>query len=343
MRPIPGWDPLRGGLPRQVAPAWVRQLILETPNSPALRTEAIGGNPGTWGAFFEAATRRNATAAGLLRGGEVIANPPCDFALQPGDRALNVVRPSAHASSDYEGAGFRGLTEVAAEGDVVIISDLPGFIAIMLIELASGRSVTRVTVLSPLDVPADLPEGLTVRWVQAPTTSGSGLTEAGGSGARVVFINHDADSHTLMSVLRLEKLTGGTIYTVASYDEPGFDQILLSAGCDFAINEEELAAPVLVQTSTNEGYGLLLEELVSQDPSTHSVVSQKLPAGWTSRSWQEARTHLKTAHEVLALGLIRASDGELHTHPELEDRVSAGDQLLFLAAGGAVDDAVFEG
>jgi hypothetical protein len=190
-------------------------------------------------------------------------------------------------------------------------------------------------VLSPLQPFADLPEGLRVNWHRGPVMSPSGLHAAGADRARVVLIDNDADSHTLMTVLRLEKITGGSVFTVAAYDEPGFDSLLMSAGCDFAINEDELAGPVLVQAGSNNGYGELLEAMISQDGSTQSVFCRVLGEGWSSQPWGDARTMLKQEHGVVALGLISEDGKQLTTWPKRDQAAAPGQRLLFLAQGDA--------
>ena len=50
----------------------------------------------------------------------------------------------------------------------------------------------------------------------------------------MAFVDHEHDGLTLIAVLELERISGGTIFTVAGYREDDFDQQLIKAGCDSA-------------------------------------------------------------------------------------------------------------
>jgi voltage-gated potassium channel Kch len=75
----------------QGAPAWLRQLILETPDSAAMRTRRLAA--GTWGDYFARRANDDEVPVGVLRGEELIPNPGWDFAVQDGDQALLMVGP----------------------------------------------------------------------------------------------------------------------------------------------------------------------------------------------------------------------------------------------------------
>ena len=91
----------------------------------------------------------------------------------------------------------------------------------------------------------------------------------------MAFVDHEHDGLTLITVLELERITGGAIFTVAGYREDDFDQQLLKAGCDFCINTRELTAPLLSQTSAHPGTGVLIESIIFGDPPRERSLSRQ--------------------------------------------------------------------
>ena len=168
-----------------------------------------------------------------------------------------------------------------------------------------------------------------IRWVNASSFSEVGFLEANAAQAKVALCCHNQDSHTLMAVLHLEHLTGGSIFTVSSYKEVGFERSLLQAGCDYCVNANELVAPILSQSATEVGLGSLMEQLISQNDEAQSLFTRTLNSNWQPCSWMETIEKLLQEASYLAVGLITKKQKML-VNPAADVRVEVGDTIIFL-------------
>ncbi len=180
--------------------------------------------------------------------------------------------------------------------------------------------------------PEEVNQGrLEVDWIRECSYSLEAFKLAQASDANVAFVDHEHDGLTLIAVLELERISGGTIFTVASYREDDFDQQLIKAGCDFCINTRELTAPLLSQTSAHPGTGVLIESIISGQPPSERIFSRQFNKKWVPRTWIETLLELKKEYSYLPLGLIRAYDRRMLCNPNNDVMVEPGDTLLFMA------------
>mgnify|MGYP003314466894 FL=1 len=153
--------------------------------------------------------------------------------------------------------------------------------------------------------PEEVNQGrLEVDWIRECSYSLEAFKLAQASDANVAFVNHEHDGLTLIAVLELERISGGTIFTVAGYREDDFDQQLIKAGCDYCINTRELTAPLLSQTSAHPGTGVLIESIISGQPPSERIFSRQFNKKWVPRTWIETLLELKKKYSYIPLGPV---------------------------------------
>ena len=270
---------------------------------------------------------------GLMEGNTVRINPDADFTLFEELRVLALVPPKERPDGDdtTDSIDYQGDAEVAVSGNILICSDNPVFLESILRELSYLENLAEIVVISEVD-PEEVNQGrLEVDWIRECSYSLEAFKLAQASDANVAFVDHEHDGLTLIAVLELERISGGTIFTVASYREDDFDQQLIKAGCDFCINTLELTAPLLSQTSAHPGTGVLIESIISGQPPSERIFSRQFNKKWVPRTWIETLLELKKEYSYLPLGLIRAYDRRMLCNPNNDVMVEPGDTLLFMA------------
>ncbi|MBF0289004.1 MAG: NAD-binding protein [SAR324 cluster bacterium] len=260
------------------------------------------------------------------------ANPKCDMLISPNSKALMLVPPKDKSMIDGKGARLTGLSPILPTGHILICSDQHTFIRRILVELELSGVNEDIVILSKLEPILDLDSQFNIDWVLAKVSSDKGFVEARVKEAKVAFVDHEQDNHTLMEVIRLENLTDGAIFTIASYRVGEIGDRLLEAGCDFSVNSDELIAPVLSQSAAHQGVGRLIEQIISQDHHSESMFARKLSHNWKECSWFDTMVYLKTKYEYLAMGLMKQGNDRLLTNPAMDVPVSVGDSVLFITS-----------
>ena len=270
---------------------------------------------------------------GLMEGNTVRINPDADFTLFEELRVLALVPPKERPEGDdtTDSIDYQGDAEVEVSGNILICSDNHVFLESILRELSYLENLAGIVVISEVD-PEEVNQGrLEVDWIRECSYSLESFKLAQASNANVAFVDHEHDGLTLIAVLELERISGGTIFTVAGYREDDFDQQLIKAGCDFCINTRELTAPLLSQTSAHPGTGVLIESIISGQPPSERIFSRQFNKKWVPRTWIETLLELKKEYSYLPLGLIRAYDRRMLCNPNNDVMVEPGDTLLFMA------------
>jgi len=333
----------------QGAPVWIREIILTLSNTPTIRSKDLHESfvDRTWLEYIaEVKTKAGEMPLGLINPeGKLQVNPSADTRLAAKSRVLSMVPHRAGSRGDTlgEGQSFMGFEDIGSEGHIVVCSDEASFIGRILIELELAKVPGKIVVLSKLDPFRDKIGHPRVEWIQAKSYSDYGLEKANAANARIAFIDHERDSHTLMAVLRLETITQGKIFSVASYREPGFDERLLGVGCDYCINVDELIAPILYQNAIHHGIGNLIEQIISHQPQSESLSVVKLSDKWNERTWIKTVLKLKERFGILPVGLITENGAKMLTNPDPEVVVKPTDSLIFIARTGLnIDLPIFE-
>ncbi|MDX2470049.1 MAG: NAD-binding protein [SAR324 cluster bacterium] len=320
----------------QGAPVWVRELILRESSTPILynkelRDQYIGL---TWLSYIkEVKSQFGEIPFGYVDEEDNLhVNPPAQDYLQKGDQILTMVPAKDRPKGDMEWDAIEilGSEEIPKDGHIVICSDEYPFIRRILIEMGLAGIKGEIVVLSetyPMENLADYPQ---ISWIQASSFSDKGINLANAKNARIAFIDHKRDSHTLMAVLRLENLTGGSIFTIASYREPDFDERLIDVGCDYCINVDELIAPILSQNAVHHGVGALIEQIISHKPGSQSLFILTLLNGWEDRTWDQALDELKGENDYLPIGLIKTGGNKMIVNPHSNLSVKTGDRMILI-------------
>ncbi|MCG8418577.1 MAG: ion channel [Proteobacteria bacterium] len=326
------------------SPEWIRQVILDRGATPTIENQAIPRSfiRKTWGEMIAAmpAMQRSLPLALVDRQGVVHTNPLSEHSLDSDERVL-IIRPPRDRKSTGE-IELKGTAP--PKGRILVLSDKPAFIARILDELDAAQVTTEIVVVSELEPFAHLTDrsSYKYRWVHASSFSDEGLQLANAKTARVAFIDHEQDSHTLMAVLRLEKLSNLGCFAIASYRQPGFDKRLRNVGCDFALNANELIAPILTQSARHYGMGTLVEEIISQTPQSESLFVAQLSANWVTQTWSETITALKTQYEYLPVALFSEQDQRLIVSPAPDMPVQPGYSIIFLTlTGNGIEGDIF--
>ncbi|MBF0353424.1 MAG: SEL1-like repeat protein [SAR324 cluster bacterium] len=333
----------------QGSPTWIRELVINHPNTPSIKKQLLDEKSAsqTW-IDYVLHTKKNTGSMPLAlvnNQTRVHVNPPSNTVLKPGDHVLTLVPPSNRPSADSIKDAIRtsGLDEISRIGHILICSDELQFIKRLIMELEIAGIKEEIVVLSEHPEWVHSETRLNLRWVQASSFSEEGFKLAQAYQARIALIDHQEDSHTLMAVLRLERVTGGSIFTVASFREHGFNHRLMEVGCDFCISVDELVAPILKNNSIHFGIGDLVEHIISQDHNTESLCVRKLSAKWQTKTWIDAITELNRDYGFLPAGLIRKGEPMMLVNPQIDVPVAPGDFLLFLVRNDLETDLpIFE-
>jgi len=320
----------------QGAPVWVRAIILQLTNrAPTLKAMLLEDSyvGKTWLAFCQAAKAQlGELPLGFIGEEGIKVNPPDDFILPAHLPLLSITPSQAGTLGDLEqdAISILGFEEIPKEGHMVICSDEAAFIERLLQELMDAKITGELIILSdlaPLPCAAKRPD---TTWVRASSFSDDGLGFSKADKARIAFIDHQRDSHTLMSVLRLEKLTNGSVFSIASYREPGFDKRLIGVGCDYCINVDELIAPILSQNALHHGIGDLIEQVIRQHGDDDCLQMVILTENFIPQTWLETMEWIKGRFGHLAVTLIKGNSNKMLVNPHPDVQVTPGDRLLVI-------------
>ncbi len=328
----------------QGAPVWIRELILRTSSTPILynkilRDQFVGFN---WLDYIKSVKAQHGEIPfGYVdEDDELHVNPPAQALLSKGDQILTLVPAKDRPKGDMEQDAIEilGFEEIPESGHIIICSDEYPFIRRILIEMELAGITGDIVILSetyPMENIADYPQ---ITWIQASSFSDKGINLANAKEARIAFIDHKRDSHTLMAVLRLETLTGGAIFTIASYREPDFDERLIDIGCDYCINVDELIAPILSQNAVHHGIGSLIEQVISHKKGSQGLYIVTLLDGWRDRTWNQALDELKGEYNYLPIGLIKTGENKMIVNPHSNLDVKTGDRMILISESGTQFD-----
>lgn len=328
------------------APEWIRQVILSATTTPTIENRPVpsGSSVLNWRQLVEhLRNRHQVLPLGIVgAGGAMHTNPLSDHRLEKGDRLLVLAPPRSAKAADK----INLRCAHPPTGPILVSSDRPEFISRVLAELDRASVTNEIVVLSEVEPFGYLSDRASYRyrWVHASSFSNDGLKLANAEAARIAFIDHKEDRHTLMAVLRLESISKEACFAIASYRQPGFDERLQTAGCDFALNANELIAPLLTQTARHQGIAALVEEIISQHPRSESLFVKELSPEWRSRTWLETLSRLKRQYEYLPVALIDPVHHSLIVCPTNDTRVEPGHGIVFLTltGNGARDDVFVE-
>ena len=338
-----------GAYREQGTSTWLQELLLEEQDHATLRGEGVpaGAVGQTWLDHVCASKEQTGSMPiAVLLDDHVQVNPPADLVLTPEMQVFRV-QPSANSLGQEisDARPFSGSAELMPTGHLIICSDRAVFIQRLLQEMTAAALTDQVVVISETEnVCAVFPE-LNIEWISLPSTSEQAFRQARAQEGRVAFIDNQHDGNTLVAVLRMEQVTNGDIFSIASYREADFDQQLTRAGCDFCIHAESLVAPMLVQAVEQVPLATTLEQIISFDPASESLFVRELRADWSSKSWLETIKTIKEKTDQLPVGLIRTMEDEPHllTNPRADVTVEAGDKLLFLARPQVAEASEFYG
>jgi len=319
----------------QGLPVWIREMIMRF-ESPTIETHAMSEEFAQtgWLDYTLAIKKRSGqmplgyiSAEGVMH-----LNPPTECIPGIDSQVLTVVPPPVRPMGDCEGDGFEitGNSKIRDEGHIIIASDEAAFISRILEEIEHANLEGDVVVLTTLNPFPDKVQKKGLEWIQISKLSDYGAHRARASEARIVFVDNEHDSHTLMMVLRFESMTQGEVFTVASYRQPGFDDRLSRVGCDFCVNVDELIAPALSQHALHPGVGELLERVVIHSSDGENLALSPIADGWEGTSWLDTIAYYKSETGRLPVGLIRAKTNQLYVNPGPEFTVLPEDELVLL-------------
>jgi voltage-gated potassium channel len=324
----------------QGGPSWIRGVVhqsqehqLETQPLPARFAEK------TWMEYVQATKRLTGyMPLGIVMEEVVLINPSSEHILRRDSQVIQLQSAAERKGGDLEehGIDVSGMDDIRIEGHLLINSDNPIFIRRMLRELSRSEMADHVVILTGQPKSEEIPENLSVEWIQDPNNSEEAFRKARASLAKVAFIDHLQDGQTLMAVLYLEQETDGEIFTIAIFRDDNFDQHLMKVGCDFCLKFDDLIVPILAQSANNSGLGNLVSQLLSHDLNTQSLFVRRLSYDWVTATWEETILQIKQEYGYLAVGLIRRGTSKLLVNPHSGQMVNSGDSLIFIAKESAL-------
>ena len=320
----------------QGSPVWLREIILRLTSKSRIKSNIVPDHQAgvMWIDYIKAAKseRGEMPLALVNKEGILIINPFVDEMVEPETRVLAIVptQPDTLGDDPLDAVDALGVEDIKPQGHIVICSDELPFINRLLWELELAKIIDNIVVVSLLPPLGSYPNRAKVDWVQASSFSDDGLAAARAEEAKMAFIDHQRDSHTLMAVLRLEKITNGEIFTVASYREPEFDERLLAVGCDYCINVDELIAPILSQNALHHGIGDLIEQVIRQHGDDDCLQMVILTENFIPQTWLETMEWIKGRFGHLAVTLIKGNSNKMLVNPHPDVQVTPGDRLLVI-------------
>ena len=324
----------------QGGPSWIRGIVhhsqehqLETQPLPVKFADK------TWLEYVQATKRSMGhMPLGIVMEEVVLINPSSEHILRRDNQVIQLQSIAERKGGDLEEHGIEvfGMDDIRIDGHLLINSDNPIFIRRMLRELSRGELGDHIVVLTSLSKSEEIPENLSVEWIEDSTNSEEAFRKARASLAKVAFVDHLQDGQTFMAVLCLEQETDGEIFTIATFRDDNFDQHLLKVGCDFCLKFDDLVVPILAQSATNSGLGNLVSQLLSNDLSTQSLFVRRLSYDWTTANWEETILKIKKEYGYLPVGLIRRGTNKLLVNPHFGQLVNSGDSLIFIAKESAL-------
>ena len=331
----------------QGVPVWVREIILRLTSNSTIRSLPLAKHHAhlKWLEYLEMAKSiKGEMPLGYMDGnGNLTVNPSPEHAMQPDYKIISIVPLVKGTLGDTPSNAINilGFAKIPEKGHIVICSDEPYFIKRLLLEIELANMREEIIVLSKTKPLARIEKMPHVRWVAASSFSDNGLSQTKPEQAKIAFIDHERDSHTLMAVLRLETITGGDVFTVASYREPGFDERLIGVGCDYCINVDELIAPILSQNAVYSGVGPLIEQIISYHPNTESLLLKMVNEKWEEKLWLDAVLEFNRKYRILLVGLIQGENQKMVVNPCPDLIIKPRDRLMFIALTDSCVDLPF--
>ncbi len=316
-------------------PVWIRELIMRF-ESPTIENRVLPASIDdiSWLEYtLQVKAQKGEMPLGYIDNlGKMHLNPPHDCVPGPGAQILAVVPPFPENKGDMEEDGIEiiGLQEISEEGHILIASDDAPFISRILDEIQQAHIKGDIVILSNLAPFPDKVMEKGIEWVQVSSHSDYSARLGRAERAKIAFIDYMRDSHTLMAVLRFEGLTNGSIFSVASYREPFFDQRLIGVGCDFCVNVDELIAPALSQHALHVGVGQLLERVVAHTPNGENLNMWPVTKIWGDASWLDTIVLCREETGRLPVGLVRNETNKLYVNPHSDFKVQVGDDLVVI-------------
>ncbi len=313
---------------------WTREVILRDPMFPQIQTQLLPQNEGSlsWKDYFIKAKNHNETPIAILTEDQQIhISPPQDFVIRQNDSVLSLKPPKHNLAY---GTKLPEKIDFPSQGVVLIASDSLLFIQRLLAELEFVKQDEEVLIISRQTPPSDFPLENNTKWVQMDLVADYELSRMRPSHVKVAFLDHRSDSYTMMCVLILESLTQGVVKTVASFRSPEFATNLEYIGCDFYINADELSAPLMAQSLSNEGYEILIKRIVTQKIKTNSLRVFQVKEGFKELSWLEV-SHLLFEYDCIGLAVSR--NRQLFVHPANDLIIEEHDLLLLLSTSTDID------
>ena len=324
----------------QGGPSWIRGVVHQSQEhqleTQPLPVKFVGK---TWIEYVHATKRSTGhMPLGIVMEEVVLINPSSEHVLRRDNQVIQLQSVAGRKGGDLEEHGIEvlGMDDIRIEGHLLINSDNPIFIRRMLRELSRGELRDHIVVLTSLPQSEEIPENLSVEWIQDPTNTEEAFRKARASLAKVAFVDHLQDGQTFMAVLCLEQETDGEIFTIATFRDDNFDQHLLKVGCDFCLKFDDLIVPILFQSANNSGLGNLVSQLLSSDLSTQSLFVRRLSYDWITANWEETILKIKKEYGYLPVGLIRRGTNKLLVNPHFGQPVNPGDSLIFIAKESAL-------
>ena len=307
---------------------WARAVILRDAHFPQIQTNLIQKNDEglSWKDYFMKEKNQNKTPIAVLTADQQIhINPPHDFIIRENDSALSLKSSKQNITS---GIKLSEKIKFPEKGVILIASDSPLFIRRLLAELEFIKQDEEIMIVSQKTCPPDFPSEHHIQWVNMDLVADYELSRMRPPHVKVAFLDHRSDSYTMMCVLVLESLTQGVVKTVASFRSPEFANNLEYIGCDFYINADELSAPLMAQSLSNEGYEVLIKRILTQKIKTNSLRVFEVVGDFQEKSWLEVSTLLFEYH---CIGLAVARNQQLFVHPANDLIIKTNDLLLLIS------------
>ena len=313
---------------------WARKLILRDPFFPQIQTKLMKKSDAglSWKDYFMREKNHNKTPIAVLTADQQIhISPPHHLTIHENDSVLSLQPPKQNL---IYGTKLPEKIEFPTKGVVLIASDSLMFIRRLLAELEFVKQDEEIMIISQKVCPSDFPLGHNIQWVNMNLVIDYELSRIRPSHVKVAFLDHRSDSYTMMCVLVLEALTQGVVKTVASFRSPEFANNLEYIGCDFYINADELSAPLLAQSLSNEGYEVLIKRILTQKIKTNSLRLFEVTDDFQEESWLEISS-LLFDYDCIALAVAR--NGQLFIHPANDLIIEQKDLLLLLSTSTDIE------
>ena len=227
--------------------------------------------------------------------------------------------------------GVRGMSKIKSEGHIVICTwNEKAKDIIDELRLSSRFRERPITIIDD-KIEAKPVDDHDVSFVRGNSSEINVLRQANIEKATYAIVlaadsSSAADQKTVLTILAIET-TNPAIVSCAELNDANNEAHLHRAGCNIVVNTPDLTGKLLAMSLQNGSIGTIIMDLISGEGNEIYMV--KSPERYVEQSYINLLTELKTAHNLVLIGVERG--GECLLNPPSDLHLQPDDFLLVIA------------